>query len=361
MIGAAAHRGSLRRLFFFLSLLLMLHSVVGCRRTDEPGEVVSEVAVQRADITDSVVAPGSIQPDTGSQVQVGARISGRVKRLFVRKGDVVQAGDLIAELEDEDLVAQLAEASIARAEQESVVRLLSAKLRRRSSLAGEGLISTEDLETSAMELERAKATLNRLESEQQRSRVLLSYTAIRAPISGIVTRVSTQEGETIAATFATPTLVTILDPTGLIAEALIDEIDLERVHVGQSAKIQLDALPSVTLQGTVRTISFMPVGGNGPVRFSAFIDLEAAEQVPLRPQLTATVTLAATNSVSALVLQRAAIRRDATGFFVETRAPGGGFEIHRVSLGAVIDGMIEIEGDIEEGQIVVVRGGSEEK
>src|SRR5262249_24619014 len=146
----------------------------------------------------------------GAEVKVGSRVSGVVARLHVRIGDAVERGQLLAELETRELTARRDQAAAALAQAEAGLRYADADLARKRELGAAQLLSAADLDVavrgrSVAEEQRAEAAAN-----LEFARTQLGYSRITAPIGGVVASVTTQEGETVAASLAAPTFVTLV-------------------------------------------------------------------------------------------------------------------------------------------------------
>ncbi|MDX1996406.1 MAG: efflux RND transporter periplasmic adaptor subunit [Thermoanaerobaculia bacterium] len=331
-----------------------LISGLGCSKANPAVAHELTARVESVAIQDSVLSPGRVVADVGGQVRVGPRISGRLKRLLVKEGDFVRVGQLVAELDDDELRSRLAEASAARTEAEISVEGGRARSERRRRLAAEGLLSQDEAEAARIEWERSKAALLRLEGAENRARVELGYSKLTAPITGVVTRVATQEGETVASSFETPTFLTILDPNLLVVEALVDEADIRRIAVGQKAQVTFDALLGETWSGRVRTVSREPTEATGPVRFAVVLDLEGGSRSELRPRLTATVEFQQGHGRSQLVVPAMALRQDGSGFYVLVRRAEGSLERRAVLPGPEQGGRVSVSGEIQENEIVIL-------
>jgi RND family efflux transporter MFP subunit len=204
----------------------------------------AEIArVARRDIGSLVKATGIIKPMIGAQVRVGSRISGVVSRLFVKVGDRVRQGQALAELDARQLAAQQAEAAAALQVTEAELRYAEADLRRKRELMADQIIAQSELEVA----ERAFAVSERQRREAQArleyADAQLDYARISAPIGGVVASVTTQEGETVAASLAAPTFVTLVDLARLEVWAYVDETDIGRIHAGQKARFTVDTYP----------------------------------------------------------------------------------------------------------------------
>jgi multidrug resistance efflux pump len=250
----------------------VLLAVSGCARGDNASQSNETALVEQRNMAATVIAIGALRPQIGAEVRVGSRISGRVQRLRANIGDRVTKGQVIAELETAELDAIVAE-------REAQLRLADARLAAQDTSSPEGLAraaaevarasATEQL--TAAELDRrqqllatlgttaadveaarerhlvARAQLSTARREfdlaqrearaehagalaaLERARVERSFTVIRAPISGTIASVATQEGETVAAGLSAPTFVTIVDLDRLQVHAYVDEVDIGKV------------------------------------------------------------------------------------------------------------------------------------
>ncbi|SVB50019.1 uncharacterized protein METZ01_LOCUS202873, partial [marine metagenome] len=249
--------------------------------------------VTRKDIYQKVLATGTVTLKTGAEVKIGARISGQLEKLMVKIGDVVKAGDAIATIEHEDLLARVAqfkadlkaeEARLDKIVNEGPLEINKLKaaleelnvqvdlarkmLSRNQILKGKGIVSEFvvdeaderllvlnaqiNLAEEEIKLEEArlqydirlqeakveKALANLFEEETR-----LSYATITAPIDGVVAFISTQEGETVVASLSAPTFVTLIDLKKLEVTAFVDETDIGKIKEKQEAKFTVDAFP----------------------------------------------------------------------------------------------------------------------
>jgi macrolide-specific efflux system membrane fusion protein len=155
------------------------------------------------------------------------------------------------------------------------------------------------------------------------ARIQLDYTVIRAPISGVVASVSTQVGETVAASFASPTFVTIIDLERLEIWAYVDETDIGRVEVGQEARFTVDTYPDTGFRGTVTAIQPQAEIVDNVVNYVTLIEIGHTEGKTLRPEMTTTVNILLDGREDVLTLPNGAVRRDSEGTFALVPGPDG--------------------------------------
>ncbi len=229
-------------------------------------------AVEARDLVSSVTASGQVIPRT--KVDLSADITGRITRLAVKDGDMVKQGQFLLQIEPEQYEAQVqrAEAALANAKAslaQQRANLLQAQrnLERQQEIAKANpqLVAAQEIEQLETQLDVNKALLvaaeenvKQNEASLRDARSQLSKTTIYAPMSGRVTRLNVEVGETaIMGTLNkdAATLLTIADMSVLETKVKVDETDVSRISVGDSAVIQIDAFPDTTFLGRVVEIS----------------------------------------------------------------------------------------------------------
>jgi HlyD family secretion protein len=247
------------------------------------------VPVTRRNIESVVKATGIIKPRVGAEVRVGSRVSGVVKRLHVRIGDRVNKGDLLAELDDRDLIARRDEASAAAQQAEVNLAYAATDLQRKRALIAEGVLARSDLDLA----ERAAAVADKQVIAARASLAYattqLDYVRIVAPIGGVVASVSTQEGETVAANFAAPTFVTLIDLARLEVWTYVDETDIGRIRVGQKARFTVDTYGDHEFDGRVTAVYPKAEIRDNVVNYVTVLTFDPPRDRTLRPEMTTTV------------------------------------------------------------------------
>jgi HlyD family secretion protein len=311
---------------------------------------VPTIIVHRSNLVESAVALGTIKPKVGAEVKVGSQLSGVVAKLNVNVGDVVRKGDVLAALRDEDsraraatLRAQLASAIAENEFAESEL----ARIERMS-----GLVSATDLENARRNLRVKSAEVERTRAALSEAEILLGYTVIRAPVSGTIASVSTYQGETIAASFAAPTFVTILDLDRLEVQSYVDENDIGRVHVGQNVSLRVDAFPQKELTGAVRAIYPKAQLVNNVVNYIVIVDIVDRASLELRPEMTVHVDFILAEKRDVLVVPRSSLLREAghDGLIVRS---GEQWSVREVQTGLQTPQQIEIVSGVREGDAIV--------
>jgi len=271
--------------------------------------------VARRDLGATVLATGVVRPMVGAEVRVGSRVSGVLQRLYVTVGDRVREGQLLAQLDSSELTARLkqAEAALANAQAENDYAV--EEYARAVDLREKGIIPETEMslmerqrDVTASQVAQAKANLETAE-------IQLGYTKIYAPIGGVVAEVATQVGETVAASFAAPTFVTIIDLDRLEVWAYVDETDIGRVETGQRAVFTVDTYSDTDFTGTVTAIRPMAEIQDAVVNYVTVIDIVERNGRILRPEMTTTVNIVLERRDDVLAIPNRAVRRDRGGTY----------------------------------------------
>ncbi len=234
--------------------------------------------VEKRDLVASVTASGQVQPRT--KVDVAADISGRITQLAVKEGQWVNKGDFLLRIDpasyeaavqraEAGLSAAKAQAAQARANSIQAQRNYDRSLEIRKANAQ--LVSDESLEQLKTQaevnqalLESANHNVDQANASLSDSKSSLAKTTILAPMSGRITRLAVEQGETaVPGTFNkdAATLLTISDMSVLETKVKVDETDVARISLGDSAVVQIDAFPDTTFRGKVVEISNSSVRG----------------------------------------------------------------------------------------------------
>ena len=329
--------------------LALLASARARRGTDEAA-ARETVRVGKRTIGSFVKATGVVKPRIGAEVKVGSRVSGVVARLHVRIGDRVRKGQLLAELETRELAARRDQAQAALAAAEATTAFAQSDFERRRELRAAALLSAADLDVA----ERARRVAAEQRTEAAASldfaRTQLGYARITAPIAGIVASVSTQEGETVAASLSAPTFVTLVDLERLEVWAYVDETDIGRVETGQAARFTVDTYADHEFEGRVTAVYPQAEIRDNVVNYVAVVTFDPPRDRTLRPEMTATVRVAQGAPAEVLALPRRAVRREEGRTFVVaadgTKRP--------VSLGSRDETHVEVVDGVREGDLVVL-------
>lgn len=258
---------------------------------EPPAPIVTAAKPARRERADVVKATGVIKPMIGAEVRVGSRVSGVVRRLYVRVGDTVAAGAPLAELDDRDLLARRNEARAALELAKANANYARADLRRKNELHAEALLAASELDLARRANAVAAQQVAQAEAGLDFAAAQLDYARIVAPFGGVVASVATQEGETVAASFAAPTFVTLIDLSRLEVWAYVDETDIGRIRVGQPARFTVDTYGDQEFTGRVAAVYPRPEIRDNVVDYVVVIRFDPPRDRTLRPEMTTTVRI----------------------------------------------------------------------
>lgn len=395
--------------FLIIILIIVVGVLTNPRWWNEhrtPASDVRKAVVSRRTIHRTVVSSGTVKLQVGAEVKVGSRISGTVSRLFVQVGDRVEKGEVVAIIEHEDLLSEIRQAEAvlnnrkaklyaiqqtrpreinqARASIEELAAKLDLArltLQRQRSLREGDYVSQESLDRAQNEvkvleaqllsarenlaliearyetdLQVARSEVAETEAELESARINLAYATIRAPISGVVGSISTQEGETVAASLSAPTFITLIDLDRLQIHDFVDETDIGMVQVGQEARFTVDAYPGHIFKGKVEIIYPMATIQENVVYYEAIISILDQGEAVIRPEMTANVRIIIDSHPQALAIPNEAIVRKDGKHLVAALDSAGNIKKRRIKVGWVDNEYTEILSGLKEGETVLIGG-----
>lgn len=261
--------------------------LTGCKGA--PSVKYTTVKVERQEIKSSVTATGTIEPVT--LVEVGTQVSGIISHIYVDYNSTVKKGQVIAELDRENLNSQLETAQAQLESAKSDLSYQEQNFERQKTLHDKGHISDNDFELARLSYQQAKATYNQRIQSVKTARTNLGYATITSPIDGIILTRAVEEGQTVASSFSTPTLFTIAkDLTDMRVIADIDEADIGGVREGQRVYFTVDAFPDDVFEGRVTQVRQEATTESSVVTYEVVISAPNPE-LKLKPGLTANVTI----------------------------------------------------------------------
>ena len=263
-------------------------------------------AVTRGDLTQTVTATGILNPV--KSVQVGCQVSGRISDINVDFNSQVKAGDLIAQLDPRTYLAQVASAEADLSNATANLELQRVQAQRTAELYTNKLVSGSDYDISVATLHQAEAAVKIKQASVENAKTSLGYTKIFSPVDGVVISRAVDVGQTVAASFNTPTLFLIAnDLTKMQIDAAVSEADVGGVIEGQAVDFTVDAYPSRTFHGEVTQVRNSPTTVNNVVTYDAVIGVTNADY-KLKPGMTANVSIIVAQRDNALKLSNAALR-----------------------------------------------------
>jgi HlyD family secretion protein len=287
-------------------------------RTTEPQYLTD--SVRQGALLVTVTATGTLQPT--NQVDVGSEVSGIIDRVLVDFNATVKAGQVLAELDTQQLDARVASANAALAvaqaslmQAQATVTETAAKAARSRDLASKSIASQQSLETDDAAAQRAvaavasaKAQVTSAQASLKDAETARAKAAIRSPIDGMVIAREIDPGQTVAATFQTPVLFKVAEDLRRMELHLdIDESDIGQVHAGQHAQFRVDAYPGKSFEAEITSVRFNPRTVNNVVTYETVLSV-ANPDLLLRPGMTATADISIAQKNDALLVPNRALR-----------------------------------------------------
>jgi HlyD family secretion protein len=285
----------------------------------ESGSQYQTAQVTRGDLIQSVTASGQLNPVVN--VQVGSQISGRINKILVDFNSEVKSNQVIAQIDPASYQAAVlrAEADVANAKANLV--LAEVQSTRANALFTNNLISASDHDTAVAQAQQAAAQLLSAEAALTNSQVDLSRCTIFAPVDGVVISRNVDVGQTVAASFNTPTLFLIAnDLTKMQIDALVSEADIGGVAVGQNVNFTVDAFPYRTFHGKVSQIRYGALTNQNVVNYDCVVSVDNSDG-KLLPGMTASISVVIAEKDGAIKVPNAALRfRPPEAIAAETNA-----------------------------------------
>ena len=264
------------------------------------------VPVTRGELTQVVTATGGIGPVIN--VQVGSQISGIIRKLNVDYNSVVKSNQIIAEIDPSTYQINVLKAEADLGNAKANLTLAQVQARRADSLYTNNLISASDHDTANAQLLQAEAQVQSDEATLQNAKVQLSYCTIYAPVDGVVISRNVDVGQTVAASFNTPTLFVIAnDLTKMQIDALVSEADIGGVAVDQDVNFTVDAYPYRTFHGKVSQVRYGAITNQNVINYDCVIGVNNSD-LKLLPGMTANVSIITAQRTNSLKIPNAALR-----------------------------------------------------
>ena len=302
----------------------VLGAVLYFAGTSEPVKEYLTAKVVKGDITEKVTATGTINPI--STVNIGTQVSGTISEIFVDYNSLVKKGQVLAQIDPALFQATVdqrqAALNIAKAQVDVVNNDIVyykkhldriKKLNSSKYSADAELESAErDYNNSLVQLELRKAEVSQAEAALHSAEIDLKYTKIVSPVDGIVVSKEVEVGQTVAASFQTPTLFNVAeDLTKMQIETSVVEADIAKVKEGQSVEFSVDSYPDEKFFGIVTQVRNEAITTSNVVTYEVIIEIDNKE-LKLKPGMTANVEIITAEEKGVLLVPNKALR-----FFVE--------------------------------------------
>jgi HlyD family secretion protein len=277
---------------------------------------------KRGNVTHFTEQTGIIKAQVGAIVKVGTRATGVLTRLKYQVGDYVKKGELIATIDDRELLANKRNLEAQIEEQKRDLETKDAQYlynktnyEREERLLEKEFTTKDTVDKAKRELDVAvaqvalgKAKVKEAVEKLKALEVSLSYTKIYAPISGYVSQVTTQEGETVVAGLSAVNLITVIDATKLEMWIYVDETDIGRVKPGMKVEYWVDAYRDKRFSGTISLIYPQPEIKENIVYYLAILKIDPKDTTFLKPEMTTHVKIIIDEKSNVIVVPNGAIR-----------------------------------------------------
>lgn len=328
-----------QRLWLVLGGLVLLVAALGAWRLYAgAGKTQNNyimATVQRGDIEDLVSATGSLQPR--DYVDVGAQVSGLLRKLHVQVGSEVREGDLLAEIDAETSIAkvdasraQLRSQQAQLAERELALVKAERDLQRQKNLMAEEATTAETLQNAETALQTARAQIQSLKAQMEQLRAStrvdeanLKFTKIYAPMAGTVASITARQGQTLNANQAAPTLLRIADLSVMTVQTQVSEADVSKLRMGMPVYFTTLGSQGRRWYGDLKRIEPTPTVTNNVVLYNALFEVPNANR-SLMTQMTAQVFFVVAEARDVLVVPMAALTLQRGQGPGRERGPGAG-------------------------------------
>ena len=335
---------------FFIAVAAITAGVITYRQfyMTPPEQQYRLQPVEKGDISQAVSANGTINPV--SLVNVGTQVSGTVKKLYVDFNSKVQKGQILLELDDALLSAQLKQSRASVQSAMASLELTTANEARMRNLFALEYVSRQELDTAVQAKKSAEAQLQLTRATVEKDQANLAYSVIRSPVSGVVVDRTVDVGQTVAASLQTPTLFKIAqDLSKMQIDANFAEADIGNIRVGQEVRFTVDAFAGRSFKGEVKLVRLNPTTLQNVVTYDVVINVSNPEHI-LLPGMTAYVSITVAERKGVLIAPNAALRfKPASGENQKAADAQSG--------NAANGGMQKNKRDIFSGKVYVLKNG----
>jgi len=294
----------------WLLLVLLVAMGIGSyvwftKNTDRSQQKYRTQKVERGSVVQSISANGTLNPVT--LVLVGSQISGTVQKIHISYNDIVEEGQILAELDPTLLKAQVKQSEAKLSNAQATLKLAQSTLKRTREIFEKKFIPKADLEAAQEKLSVAQADVRSAEAQLEKDKTSLQYMVIRSPISGTVIAKSVEVGQTVAASLQAPTLFQIAqDLRSMQIETSVAEADVGLLKLGQEVSFRVDAFPEKNVKGIIKQIRLNPTIQQNVVTYNMIVMVNNEDGV-LLPGMTAHVMITVNEKENVLKIPNAAL------------------------------------------------------
>lgn len=286
----------MKKALILIAIFSAMAGIVAIKKYRDQHNLV-EVKVAAATsgvLSDTVLASGNFV--FNEQIKIRPEVSGRVERIFVEEGDLVKQGQILLQLDDSAFLAEVEQVEAQITNQQFTVRSneetlnnLQRQLRRQRSLLAQGLVQQESIDDLLSQVDIARFNVSSAQAMLQQSEAALKFaqdqlrkTTFIAPMDGLIASLDIKEGETVIAgttNIIGSDLMTVADPSMILAELRVDEADIAHIALGQAVEIYAAAYPKLPFTGSITEIgtSAKQLGQNAGLSFSVKVLMDEAE------------------------------------------------------------------------------------
>ncbi|MBQ9246634.1 efflux RND transporter periplasmic adaptor subunit [bacterium] len=309
----------MKKIIIALVILILVAIPFVLRKNGEKVQYISE-PVQKRTITQIVEATGTIEPV--NTVDIGSQVSGMINEIYVDFNSEVTKGQLLAQIDTSLFEAQLQQsianinnAKATLAKNKAVLDYDTKTYNRYKNLYNRNLVSKNDLDSAESayrsdlaQVQAAQASIMQAQANYNTAAANMGYTKIISPVDGIVISKEVEVGQTVAASFQTPTLFTVAeDLTNMRIETSVSEADIGKVKEGQEVEYTLDGYPDSIFKGTVSQVRLSPTTESNVVTYTVIISVEN-EDGKLMPGMTANVSIITNKEKDVLTVPNSALK-----------------------------------------------------
>ncbi len=356
----------LLRVLIPLAILFAIGALVAyryARRADRPRYEV--IAVRKGDLTQQVLATGTLRAQL--TLEIGTRVSGAVKEVYVDNNSPVQKGQLLASIDPGILEAQLVQAEANLALEKALLERIDVQFkedelnlkRMKTLFEANANVAKSDLDAAetSYNLTRAQqkaqaARIAQCEGAISVAKISLSYTKILSPIDGVVLSRNAEPAQIVAEGSRSPLFVVSSTLKKMKLEMNISEADISQLQVGQEVSFSVDAYPDGRFSGKVKEIRLGPLIQQNVVYYGVAADIDNAALL-LKPGMTADVRIHTVFHKDALLIPESVVKREGDKEYVEV-LEGKEISQKEVTTGLKNDnGLLEVLSGLQEGERIV--------
>lgn len=325
-----------------VALVALVYFLMFAQRESSPGYTMVPLAY--GNIIQTVSANGTLNPVT--IVQVGSQVSGTVQQLFVDFNSRVRRGQELARLDPTLFKARIAQDTANLHSAQATLALYQLDEQRARKLRESGYVSQQDLDHAVANVRTSRAQVEAAGAQLRQDQTNLDYSVIRSPVDGVIIDRTVDVGQTVAASFQTPTLFRIGENLrNMRINVTVDEADVGLIEPGQEVRFNVDAYPNQSFVGKVVQVRLNATVQQNVVTYDVVVAVDNADG-KLLPSMTAYANIVVRERRGVLVAPNAALR---------VRIPG----VERATTGALGSGVLYVLEDGKPRGVPVETGASD--